>query len=267
MEKTPEFKIDRRQWEETLRVVSARFTATPSVTLSSVRLRAISSAYRLVNSEGTIMRIPQELADVAIRGEALASDGSKVWDYRTAVSVRPGDLPGPTELEKMAEGMAVELENLVKAPVAEDYSGPVLFVQEAAAQMIASALTEAVRLQRKPVAPPNANSGQMLESVWSSKMGGKVLPEWMSVIDDPLKAEFEGTALAGSYKIDDEGVPAERVVLVEKGVLKAYLASRQPVRTVTASNGHGRLPGAFGSEEAVPAISSSKPPSPRKKPT
>jgi hypothetical protein len=251
LEKPPEFKIDRHQWEETLRRISARFTAAPAVTQSSVRFRAISSSYRLVNSEGTVLRIPQELTDVAVRGEALAPDGSKVWNYRTVVTLRPSNLPDPTELQKMADSVAAELENLVKAPVAEDYSGPVLFVQEAAAQMMASALTDAVRLQRKPVAPPGANTGQMLESVWSSKMGSKVLPEWMTVIDDPLKEEFNGTVLAGAYKIDDEGVPAQRVVLVENGVLKAYLASREPIRTIAVSNGHGRLPGAFGSEQAV----------------
>jgi len=252
LENPPEFKVDRHQWEETLRRASARLTAAPPTTQSSVHFRAISSAYRLVNSEGTVMRIPQELADVAIRAEALAPDGSKVWDYQTVVALRPANLPDANELERVADRVAAELDNLVKAPIAEDYSGPVLFVQEAAAQMIASVLTDAVRLQRKPVAPPGANTGQMLESVWSSKMGGKVLPDWMSVIDDPLKEEFQGTLLAGAYKFDDEGVPAQRVVVVENGVLKSYLASREPIRTIAVSNGHGRLPGAFGSEQAVP---------------
>jgi hypothetical protein len=252
LEKTPELKIDQHAWEDILRTVSGRFSAAPSVTQSSVRFRAISSAYRLVNSEGTVVRIPQELTDVAVRGEALAPDGSKIWDYQAVVSLRPENLPGPKELAKMADSVAAELENLVKAPVAEDYSGPVLFEQEAAAQMMASALTDAVRVQRKPLAPPGANAGQILESVWSSKMGGKVLPEWMSVIDDPLRAEFHGAVLAGAYRVDDEGVPSQRVVLVENGVLKAYLASRQPVRAVVLSNGHGRLPGGFGSEQAVP---------------
>jgi hypothetical protein len=252
LEKPADLKIDRPQWEDILRRVSNRFVAAPSVTQSSVRFRAISSSYRLVNSEGTVLRIPQDLTDVAVRGEALAPDGSRVWDYQTVVTLHPASLPNLTELEKMADGVAAELESLAKAPVAEDYSGPVLFVQEAAAQMMASALNDAVRLLRKPVAPPNSNTGQMIESVWSSKLGSKVLPEWMTVIDDPLKEEFHGTVLAGAYKVDDEGVPAQRVVLVENGVLKAYLASREPVRNVNLSNGHGRLPGAFGSEQAVP---------------
>jgi TldD protein len=252
LEAPAKLKVDKRQWEEILRRVSGRFSQAPSVMQSGVQFRAISSTYRLLNSEGTVVRIPQELADVRIRGEALAPDGSKVWCYRATTVLRAASLPDPDQLMKMADSVTADLESLAKAPVADDYSGPVLFVQEAAAQMLASSLTDAVRLQRKPVAPTGANTGQILESVWSSKMGSKVLPEWMSLIDDPSKEEFHGTVLAGAYKVDDEGVAAQRVLLVENGILKNYLASREPVKTVALSNGHGRLPGSFGSEEAVP---------------
>jgi len=243
--------VDQRKWENILRQVSARFGQAPLVTQSSVRFRALSSTYRLVNSEGTVVRIPQELSDVAIRAEALAPDGSKVWNYQAVTVPLPANLPDANELEKMADSVASGLESLVKAPIAEDYSGPVLFEREAAAQMMAAVLADAVRLQRKPIAPPGANNGQVLESVWSSKAGSKVLPEWMNLVDDPSKEEFHGTVLTGAYKVDDEGVPAERVLLVEKGVLKSYLASREPVKTIAISNGHGRLPGPFGSEQAV----------------
>jgi len=252
LENPSRLTMDRQKWEETLRRVSGRFAVAPSVIHSSVRLRVISSTYRVVNSEGTVIRIPQDLTEVAMRGEALAPDGSKVWNYQAATTLQVADLPREMDLEKMAEHVAADLESLVKAPMGEDYTGPVLFEQEAAAQLMAATLTDAVRLQRKPVAVPGANTGQLLESVWSSRLASKVLPEWMNVIDDPLKEEFAGTPLTGSYKVDDEGVPAERVSLVEKGVLKNYLASREPVKAVAVSNGHGRLPGAFGSEQAVP---------------
>jgi hypothetical protein len=135
--------------------------------------------------------------------------------------------------------------------VSNDYSGPVLFEQEAAAQMVASVLSDALRLHRKPLAPPGGESRQSLESVWSTRVGSKVVPEWLTIYDDPLEAQFHGTLLAGHYDVDDEGVPAERVMLVDKGTLKGFLASREPVRTYTGSNGHGRLPGEFGAEQAV----------------
>jgi hypothetical protein len=252
LETPPDLHLDQHKWEELLRNLSAKFDAVPSVSHSSVRFRTISSTYRVVNSEGTMIRIPQELTDVTIRGEALAADGNKVWNYQAMVGLTAANMPEPAKLEKIAEDAAADLESMVKAPLADDYSGPVLFEQEAAAQMLAATLEDAVRLQRKPIAPPGSSEGQVLESVWATKLGSKVLPEWLSVVDDPLKDSFHGVSLAGSYKVDDEGVPAERVVLVDKGVLKGFLASREPVKTIKASNGHGRLPGPWGSELAVP---------------
>ena len=47
-------------------------------------------------------------------------------------------------------------------------------------------------------------------------------------------------ALLGHYEIDDEGVPAQRVSLVEKGNLVNYVMGREPIRDFPASNGHGR---------------------------
>ena len=82
-------------------------------------------------------------------------------------------------------------------------------------------------------------------------MGSRVLPEWLSVTDDPKETQYGGVPLAGHYDVDDEGVPAQRVLIVDKGILKNFLLSRQPVRTFNASNGHGRLPGPFGSQAAA----------------
>lgn len=95
LEPEPALRIDRKKWEDILRRISAQFVAAPSVSQSGVRFRTISSSYRVVNSEGTVIRIPQELTDIAIRGEAQAPDGNKVWDYRSATGLRMADLPSP----------------------------------------------------------------------------------------------------------------------------------------------------------------------------
>jgi hypothetical protein len=251
LQRPAKLSIDLKHWEETLRLVSGRFAAYPEVMQSSVRLRAISSTYRLVNTEGTVIRIPQELSDIGIRAVAYAADGSRVWNHWFFTALHPSQLPEPESLRKAAEAVAAETEALAKAPVSDDYSGPVLFEQQAAAQMIAAVLSDALRLHRKPLAPPGGEGHQSLESVWSTRVGSKVVPEWLTIYDDPLESQFHGTFLAGHYDVDDEGIPAERVMLVDKGTLKGFLASREPVRTYTASNGHGRLPGGFGAEQAV----------------
>jgi hypothetical protein len=244
-------QIDQKGWEDLLREISNRFAAHPNVIGSNVQLRAIYSMYRLMNTEGTVVRIPQELSELAIRGTAVAPDGSRVWNHRFMTVLTAPELPRKTEIAKAADEVASETEALAKAPLGDDYSGPILFEQEAAAELMAQTLTDAIRLQRKPIAPPG-NAPQILESVWSSRLGSKVTPDWLSISDDPSQEKVDGTVLAGHYDVDDEGVPAQKVVLVDKGMLKGFLFSREPVGSFRSSNGHGRLPGAFGAEE--PAI-------------
>jgi predicted Zn-dependent protease len=62
----------------------------------------------------------------------------------------------------------------------------------------------------------------------------------MYVVDDPGLKTFDGKALLGAYDVDDEGVLAQAVNLVDKGQLENYLIGRQPVRDFPESNGHGR---------------------------
>jgi TldD protein len=249
----PELKLDVNDWTQMCRRLSARFTPHPDVLESSVLSRAIISTYRLVNTEGTIVRIPQNLTSVEMRGSGFSADGARVWDHELVVVLEPGQLPSERELTARADEVAAHIEALEKAALAEDYTGPVLFEGKAAAQMMAQALTDAIRVQRKPVSPPGASpqGSQPIESVWATRVGSKVLPEWLSLTDDPQQTQSAGVPLAGHYDVDDEGVPAQRVVIVQKGILKNFLLSRQPVRTFNASNGHGRLPGPFGSQAAA----------------
>ncbi len=246
-------KLDSRRWEQQLRRFSAEFVKRPGITSSTVRLRAISSTYRLVNSEGTVVRVPQDLSDVTILAGGFAPDGSRVWNHDFITVLRPAQLPGPDQIAIRVEQVAAETEALTKAPKGDDYSGPVLFEGEAASEMMAQTLTDAIRLARKPVAPSGSNESgaQMVESVWATRVGQKVTPEWMTLVDDPGESQFAGTELSGTYMVDDEGIPAARVSVVEKGVLRGFLLSRQPVRTFRQSNGHGRLPGPYGGEEAT----------------
>jgi len=59
-------------------------------------------------------------------------------------------------------------------------------------------------------------------------------------VDDPTMKEFQGKSLIGNYDVDSEGVLAQPVNVIEKGVLTNYLLGRQPIRDFPASNGHGR---------------------------
>jgi predicted Zn-dependent protease len=244
-------KIETQPWEEQIRKLSAVFLSHPDVLSSNVRLLAISTNYRLANTEGTVIRIPEEVTDLGIRCRALAADGGAVWNSAFLTVLQPGELPDQTAIAHLTESVAAETDALQKAPLAEEYNGPVLFEQQAAAQMMAEVMADASRQQRKPVSAPGGNSPNILESVWATRTGSKVAPDWMTIYDDPLQMRFGHQVLVGQYPVDDEGVPASKVTLVEKGALKGFLLSREPVKTFDASNGHGRLPGRFGTQEAA----------------
>lgn len=246
-------EVSQAAWQSALRNASERFISHPGVLTSNIRVQAISSTYRLVNTEGTVLRVPRGLDEVEIRASGRAADGQRVWNHQFLATLDPAQLPQAEQLGKMADAVGADTEALVKAPLAEDYSGPVIFEQEAAAEMMAQVLTDSVTLRRRPVAPPGANNAalQILDSVWASRISSKVASEWLTVFDNPLEKAYRGVPLAGYYAVDDEGVPAQRVLLIEKGTFKGFLLSRVPVRNFSGSNGHGRLPGPFGSEAAV----------------
>jgi hypothetical protein len=67
-----------------------------------------------------------------------------------------------------------------------------------------------------------------------------VLPDFISVVDDPTESSIAGRLLLGHYDVDDEGVKASKVDLVENGKLVNYVIARAPIRDFAVSNGHGR---------------------------
>jgi len=122
------------------------------------------------------------------------------------------------------------------APVVdEEYRGPVLFSNDAAATIVTE-LVEPNVLGKKPQLGENART----TGKWSSSYKSRVLPDFINVFDDPTLSTISGQPLFGKYTLDDEGVKAQRVSLIEKGQLVSYLIGRQPIRDFPASNGHGR---------------------------
>jgi hypothetical protein len=82
---------------------------------------------------------------------------------------------------------------------------------------------------------PNRTTG-----AFATSYKARVLPTFLSVIDDPTLKDFQGKSLIGSYMFDSEGVKAQSVDAIQDGILTNYLTGRQPLRDFPASNGHGR---------------------------
>jgi hypothetical protein len=125
----------------------------------------------------------------------------------------------------------------------------VLFEGIAGAQLLAEVLGRNLAVPRRPVTPPGV-SFPFPSSELEGRLGVRILPEWMDVVDDPTQKEWRGRQLFGYYTVDLEGVSPRPLALVEKGVLKNFLLTRQPVKGFETSNGHARLPGSFGAKAA-----------------
>ena len=82
--------------------------------------------------------------------------------------------------------------------------------------------------------------GDQEGQTFTKKVNQQVLPQFLSVIDDPTQRSLNGTDLGGWYQYDDEGMPAERVEVIKDGILKNFLMSRMPIKGFAQSNGHGR---------------------------
>jgi TldD protein len=247
----PRLAIDEDGWVQKVRKLSALFTQYPDIKNSSVEFESSAGGFTMANTEGTVVREPEMVTTLRVRALAQAPDGMSVRDAITFHSIDPLRMPTDAELTRGITALAENTVALSKALRGEDYSGPVLFEGAAGAQILAEVLGENLRLPRRPVSTGGRGGGMFLPGELEGRLGARVLPETFDVVDDPTQTEWRGRRLFGSYEIDREGVAPKPLRLVEKGVLKGYLMTRQPVRGFEGSNGRARLPGSFGAAVAT----------------
>src|SRR6202790_679951 len=220
-----------RNWEQEVRDTSAALRAFPKIYEGRVTYYLVFATEYLVTSEGSEIRTNRSFAAIESGMNALADDGMPINHFFATYAVRPADLPGPDAVRKSLNVTGSELMALRSAPAAPDYTGPVLFEARAAAPLLAQILGPAVNGARPPVSftpvVEQLLSGLGGKSDWITRIGARVLPATVTVADDPSVNEFQRTPLLGSYAVDDEGVRAQKVTLVENGTLKSELMSRR----------------------------------------
>lgn len=238
--------LDEDAWTSRVRSLSAIFAQYPEIKISSVELDANNGGTYLVNSEGSEVRAPENVVLLRVRATSQASDGMTLRDALTFHAFNAARLPSEAEMTRGVTALAKNVAALAKAEKGEDYSGPVLFEGEAGAQVFGEVLGANLALTRRPVVDGGRGGGGGQSSEFEGRIGARVLPDTFNVVDDPTQKEWRGRPLFGAYDVDREAVVAKPLRLVEKGVLKSYLLTRQPVRGFEGSNGRARLPGSFG---------------------
>jgi TldD protein len=242
VEPTAHLQADEPAWRKTLEDVTSLYKQYPDVqsVTASARFSAVNEY--LVNSEGTVTRSGKTTYSVQLNGSAQAADGMRLGRSPAYMVARAEELPGHDTLMSDAKKMLDTIVALRQAPIVEEeYRGPVLFAADAANDVVASLIGQNV-LGRKPqLGKPNRTTG-----TFATSYKARVLPNFLSVIDDPTLKDFQGKSLVGSYAVDSEGVKPQAVNVVENGMLTNYLLGRQPIRDFPSSNGHGRAaPGSF----------------------
>jgi TldD protein len=231
-ESTAPFSINKALWEKKVRSYTVPFAAHKEIIENSAELIGEVETRRYVNSDGSRIQISSPFYRIIISATAKAEDGMELPLHQTYMSFRPEGLPDDVTVMKDVDSMVQTLLALVKAPLAEPYTGPAILSGRSSAVFFHEIFGHRVEGQRQK----NEDEAQ----TFKKKVNQSVLPDFLSVFSDPTLTMFAGSELVGYYPYDDEGVKAHRVTVVDKGILKNFLMSRAPIEGFDHSNGHGR---------------------------
>jgi len=243
---TAKLDVDPAKWTKMLESATSVYRNDPQIQSFMASLNFTVLSQYFVNTEGTVTRHGSAHYQILLSASEQAPDGMRLERAPQFTANHIDELPTPDEFQKDALKLVEDMKTLREAPVVdEEYRGPVLFSNDAATDMFFDLVVPNV-LGRRPQPGRPARTVGAFASSWRAR----VLPDFISVVDDPTADTFAGHGLGGSYKVDDEGVPAAPVTVVDKGTLVNYLIGRVPIRDFPASNGHGR---ASGSGNTAPA--------------
>jgi predicted Zn-dependent protease len=231
-EDPPALQFDTAEWTARIRKLSDRFRNYPGVLTSHVGFSAQTDMRYLVNTEGSRIRHGRGFARVMISASAKAADGADLNTFETFEAVDAAGLPDEKKIAAAIDRVATDLTNLLRAPDAEPFVGPAIFSGRAAGVFFHEIFGHRVEGHRQK----DESEGQ----TFTRSVGTKVLPDFLTVVFDPTRKQAAGIDLNGWYEYDDEGVKGQKVVAVDKGVLKTFLMSRSPIKGFEESNGHGR---------------------------
>ena len=238
-------------WRDTVRQVSAIFGEMPEIHQAQVSLSVTQGTRYFLNSEGFKTVAPVELATLAVQAQTQAADGMVLRDSFTTFGKTLDDLPSWAAATGRARELAANLVEVRDAPVGDDYYGPVMLEGQAAGQLLARSLVPLFLSQRPPTSDRagrrggrggggGAGLGGGRSTPFLRRLGSRVLPESLTVTDTPSLTSYGNAPVPGAYVVDEEGVLAQDVTLVQDGRLMTLLTSRAPELNLPTSNGHAR---------------------------
>jgi TldD protein len=226
------YQLDRKPWEQKVRDYTAYFRQSASIINSIVTFTAQAQNQYEVNTEGTKLQFGQVRYRLELFIQGKAPDGMDLDRYYNFDWTDAKEQPTDEAVFAAEKTMRAELEALVKSPLVEPFAGPTMLTGRAAAVFF----HEVFGHRDEGFRQKDINEGQ----TFARKVGEQIMPDFITIVDDPTMERLNKESLLGYYPYDDEGVPSQRVTLVDHGILKNFEMSRQTLKEFPVSNGHGR---------------------------
>ncbi len=231
-EEAAKLSLDRDSWAQRIRNVSRIALKYPTIYDSGVAVLGAAENREIVSSEGTRLNNGSKRLRVVVSANTKAEDGMDLGQSFIFNAATEAGLPSEEKLRSEFQKVIDMTLALRAAPVVEPYTGPAILRNRASGVFFHEIFGHRIEGHRQK----DVEEGQ----TFTKMIGKPVLPDFLSVVDDPTQARFRDEDLRGFYRYDDEGVRSSRVKLVEDGILKTFLLSRSPVMGFPNSNGHGR---------------------------
>src|ERR1019366_8625926 len=169
-----------------IRKYSAAFRKYPEVYSSTVTLQFQQTTTYFVSSEGSKVETPGIMARLIVEANTRSDDGMALMRVETFESSKPEGLPSEQELAAKEDKMAADLKALRAAPLAEPFDGPALLSGRAAAVFFHEVLGHRLEGHRQ--------RGETEGQTFTKKVNQTVLPDFLSVYDDPTLHSLNGVS-------------------------------------------------------------------------
>lgn len=244
---TPVASVDRDKLAAFANEVSAVMQGNPILQQTLTVVSYTTNTRTYIDSDGNFNRQVSSLCSLRSQASAQADDGAMVHDFVTAFASNCEEFfDNVDEIKQNHENLVASVIEFTSAEHVRAYTGPVLMSDEASASFFAQVFaTRAGATPTQVKTPGGFDLFGAMRNPFMDKIGARVLPRFLSVVNDPTVSEYEGQKLFGSYVVDNEGVAARRTELVKDGKLEALLMTRTPVIDFDKSTGSNRLGGAL----------------------
>jgi TldD protein len=232
LEKPIEVSVDLELWADRIRKYTEGFKKYPFILSAGGSFRNEIRHKFFVNTEGTSISVPAIYMNLQISAVAKADDGMELPLYLSYFGFEESDFPSEDRVLADVRSMIETLDKLRTAPLVEPFTGPAILSGKASGVFFHEILGHRLEGHRQK----SESEGQ----TFKKQVGKQILPEFLSVIFDPTIKELYDFKLSGYYSFDEEGVRAQKVISVDKGILKNFLMSRSPIENFPNSNGHAR---------------------------